>query len=72
LDNVKKLKGMVVISGYENQIYNQALSEWTSIKRMSSAGGGKDGALPREEVLWVSPACSRSLVHQKTQAGFDF
>jgi DNA adenine methylase len=72
LDEVKKLKGMVIISGYENQIYNQALSDWTSIKRIASAGGGKDGALPREEVLWLSPTCSRALVRQKAQAGFDF
>lgn len=72
LDEIKKLKGMVVISGYSNEIYNQALSEWASIKRTASAGGGKDGALPREEVLWLSPAYSRALVRQKTQAGFDF
>jgi DNA adenine methylase len=72
LDEIQKLKGMVVISGYSNEIYNQALSEWASIKRMSSAGGGKEGTLPREEVLWLSPAASRALKCQKLQTGFDF
>jgi DNA adenine methylase len=72
LDEIKKLKGMVIISGYSNEIYNQALSEWTSIKRMASAGGGKEGSLPREEMLWLSPAASRALKCQKAQTGFDF
>jgi DNA adenine methylase len=72
LKEVKKLNGMVVISGYGNQIYNQTLSEWTSIKRIASAGGGKAGTLPREEVLWLSPTCSRAHVGEKAEAGFDF
>ncbi len=72
LDEVKKLNGMVIISGYKNQLYDQALNDWTAIQCEASAGGGKDGALPREEVLWLSPACSHALVRQKTQTGFDF
>lgn len=72
LSEVKTLKGMVIISGYDNQIYTQSLSDWTTVKRQASAGGGKDGALAREEVLWINPVCMRSLNCVKAQTDFNF
>jgi DNA adenine methylase len=48
------LRGMVVLSGYPSQIYDDALRGWTRIDRAAMA----DGALPRTECLWLNPACA--------------
>lgn len=49
-----RLRGMVVLSGYPSEIYDQALQGWTRIDRAALA----DGALPRTECLWLNPACA--------------
>jgi DNA adenine methylase len=45
------LKGMQVVCGYDNEIYNDILSGYRKITKASFA----DGARPRIEVLWISP-----------------
>lgn len=72
LDVAKRLNGMVVISGYSNDLYNSELRDWKKVISSASAGGGKNGKLPREEVLWLSPKCTESFDRQKAQVGFDF
>lgn len=44
--------GPVMISGYENDLYNSVLKGWRKLKKDSQAEGG----LKREEVLWVNYA----------------
>lgn len=44
------LRGMVVLCGYENAIYDRL--GWETIKREAHADGAKD----RTEVLWLNPA----------------
>lgn len=51
------LDGMVVLSGYANDLYDQALFDWQRVTCKAYA----DGALEREEVLWLNPACSAAL-----------
>lgn len=46
------LKGMVVLSGYPSDLYDDALPGWTRVERKALA----DGARERTEVLWISPA----------------
>jgi DNA adenine methylase len=46
------LVGMVVLSGYPSQLYDDALACWTRIEVPALA----DGARPRTEVLWINPA----------------
>lgn len=64
LDALTKLHGMVVLSGYQNPLYDAALRGWLSVSRESHA----DGALLRTEVLWISPAAQRNM----TQMSFPF
>lgn len=45
------LDGMVVLSGYESDLYNDLFGDWTKIKRDAYA----DGALKRVEYLWLNP-----------------
>lgn len=52
LTQIKKLKGKIIISGYDSDLYNDSLG-WRKIERKSLA----DGAKERKEVLWLSPNC---------------
>lgn len=51
------LKGRVVLSGYPNEMYDDALSGWERVERRALA----DGARERTEVLWMNFDASRSL-----------
>ena len=46
------LRGAVVLSGYPNAMYDDALADWRRIERRALA----DGARERTEVLWINPA----------------
>lgn len=48
-----QLKGMVVLSGYDNDIYNNALPGYRKISKTTNI----DKGLERCEVLWLSPNC---------------
>ena len=49
---IKTVKGYVILSGYDNEIYNDMLPEWKKISRSALA----DGAKKRTEILWLNPA----------------
>lgn len=51
---LESLTGMVVLCGYQNEIYNSL--KWLSIKRESLA----DGASKRTEILWLNPAAANA------------
>lgn len=53
LGQLGELTGMVVLSGYPADKYDQALPGWERVERRAYA----DGAAPRTEVLWINPAC---------------
>ena len=55
LTGIKKLIGMVLISGYENDLYNDLLPDFIKIKKKSFS----DGAMKRIEVLYLSPNIQR-------------
>jgi len=52
LDALKRHPGQVMISGYENDMYNSVLKGWRKIKKDALAEGGAK----REEVLWLNYA----------------
>ncbi|EOI7431968.1 DNA adenine methylase [Yersinia enterocolitica] len=54
LDTVNKLEGMVVLSGYNTDMYNDILTGWQKQEKQSSAAGRK-GSVKRLECLWLSP-----------------
>lgn len=57
-DFLKTLKGMVILCGYENKLYESL--GWHSVKREAHANGARD----RVEVLWLNPACEKAQSQQ--------
>lgn len=57
LDALLQVKGMVVLSGYPDPLYDEMLSDWTRYEKRALA----DGARERLEVLWLNPACAAAL-----------
>jgi DNA adenine methylase len=57
LEFLKTLEGMVVLSGYPSEMYDDALKGW----QREDCDALADGARKRTEVLWINPACSAAL-----------
>lgn len=66
LDELKAVRGMVVLSGYSTELYDQALQGWERHTTKARIAGGRGTAM-REEVVWLNPACSAALI--QTQRG---
>jgi len=54
------LQGMVVLSGYASELYEQQLAGWRRFETKSRASAGR-GTVLRTEVVWLNPACSAAL-----------
>lgn len=50
LEVVKKHPGKVLLSGYDNDLYNEILNGWNKMKKQTQEEGG----LKREETLWFN------------------
>ena len=57
VEQLKRLEGKVVLSGYANDIYDDALKGWRRLERKAYA----DGARERTEVLWMNHDLPNSL-----------
>ncbi|PVZ19967.1 MULTISPECIES: DNA adenine methylase [unclassified Pseudomonas] len=64
LNALLELDGMVVLSGYPCELYDQALAGWTRHSTSARISAGR-GTTTRTECLWLNPACHR----QSTQLG---
>lgn len=60
LEAVKGLQGMVVISGYPSELYDQTLGGWRRVITAARISAGR-GTAVRTEVLWISPAAAQRL-----------
>ncbi len=59
LGALKKLEGMVVLSGYPSALYDETLGrEWRRIVKRAHADGARD----RVEALWLNPAALDRLI----------
>ncbi|MEF2156413.1 DNA adenine methylase [Luteimonas sp. FXH3W] len=47
---LRTLKGMVVLSGYHSELYDELYADWSRTERVAFA----DGAMKRTEVLWFN------------------
>lgn len=54
------LEGFVVLSGYESDLYEQALQGWEKHATTARISAGRGTAL-RKECVWLNPACSAAL-----------
>ncbi|WP_324255173.1 DNA adenine methylase [Lysinibacillus sphaericus] len=48
---LNKHKGFVLLSGYDNDLYNDLLQGWSRLTKMSTT----DAATSKQEVLWLNP-----------------
>lgn len=55
-----ELEGMVVVSGYDSDLYNDMLAGWETFQTKSRISAGRGTAL-RTEVVWINQACSDAL-----------
>lgn len=58
-----ELSGMVVLSGYHTELYDELYRDWQRVERRAYA----DGATPRVEVLWLNPVCAAALDRERAQ-----
>lgn len=65
LELVKNCAGSVVLSGYDNDLYNDNLSCWTKFQKKSRISGGR-GTAVKVESLWINPKCAEA----RGQKGF--
>lgn len=66
LDALRGLAGMVVLSGYACELYNDRLRGWESYATNARISAGRGTAI-RTETLWINPACSDAL--RRAQGG---
>ncbi|WP_336709942.1 MULTISPECIES: DNA adenine methylase [unclassified Cedecea] len=59
LEEIKSLKGMVIICGYNSELYNESLSSWKRVTRSTSANG-QAGSVQRTECLWINRAAQEA------------
>lgn len=62
-DVLHGLQGMVIVSGYDSELYAGLFADWVAVRRAALA----DGALERTEVVWINPACATALEQQSRQ-----
>jgi len=58
IEQLKMIKGMVVLSGYQSDLYSDLLSGWTQHEKRTAASAGRGSAV-RTEVVWLNPRCAK-------------
>lgn len=48
---LNQVKGMVILSGYESDLYKELYADWTTVQKKARTNGGGDST----EWLWLSP-----------------
>lgn len=64
LGHLQTLSGMVLLSGYADDLYDSTLPDWERVEIASHADGARD----RVEVMWLNPACTAALDRNKRRA----
>lgn len=57
---LRNLQGMVVLSGFQSELYAVHLSSWTQYSTLSR-GNARRGAKLNTEVVWLNQACAHAL-----------
>ena len=65
LEAVLELEGMVVLSGYPSEQYDDALRGWRRLEATSRTQAGRE----RTEVLWLSPSCDAAPRQLRLEVG---
>jgi len=60
-ETVKRLKGMVIISGYDCELYQEIFKGWKKITRAAKADGARD----RIECLWLNDRAANLQINKE-------
>ncbi|WP_323025672.1 DNA adenine methylase [Castellaniella sp.] len=60
LDRLATRSGMVVLSGYESELYCDRLADWKSFRTQSRIAAGRGGGT-RTELVWINRCCQDAL-----------
>ncbi|MGL4232661.1 MAG: DNA adenine methylase [Casimicrobium sp.] len=60
LDCLRRLKGMVAISGYPSALYSEALKDWRTETTQARISAHRGTGI-RTECVWLNPACAAAL-----------
>ncbi len=60
LEVLLELRGMVIVSGYDSELYSGMLGDWRREETDSRIAAGR-GTKVRREVAWINPACADAL-----------
>lgn len=66
IDALKGLKGYVVLSGYDSELYTDVLGDWRRYTTQARISGSRGSGI-RTEVIWLNPACSAALDAEAAQ-----
>lgn len=66
IDALLDLKGYIVLSGYESDLYTSKLQTWKRYETTARISAAR-GTSIRKEVAWLNPACSHALNGQCAQ-----
>lgn len=55
LETLNNHNGFVILSGYDNELYNDLLNGWTKLTKMAQT----ESAQSKQEVLWLNPNVSK-------------
>lgn len=66
LATLRDVDGMVVLCGYDTELYADSLRDWQCHRTQARISGGR-GTTLRTEVVWLNPACSAAL--QRARGG---
>lgn len=58
LNTLKDVKGMVALSGYYSELYNDMLPDWQRHERNARISASK-GTSVKTECIWLNPACQK-------------
>lgn len=59
LEALLNVDGFVVLSGYENDLYNDLLPGWSKFEKKARISAGRGTAI-RKEKVWINPKCAAS------------
>lgn len=59
-DALHAVSGMVVLSGYDSDLYRRIYKDWATVSKDVHA----DGSAKRTEILWISPSAQQNMMQK--------
>jgi DNA adenine methylase len=66
IETARLVKGMVLLCGYPNELYDRLLPDWTQVQTRARKSAHR-GTSVATEVMWINPRCWSALQQQHSQ-----